>query len=177
MSLYVFFSFVWINELTNQKFRMTFFYFVNCCAMSYGPYMLLYKKSVLSEYQPYRVRRFSSFLNERQYFFIEHSRVKYFYCVVVKTEQANFDIWLFIAMYVDCVNLSNDNNCTNVFTWNTGSPCLSGLNRPWHFSITCWGHWSLWYLLCNQSNCWQTDYQGKYDENIVFIQIVVYFGT
>jgi len=33
---------------------MTFFYFVNCCALSYGPYFLLYKKSVLSEYQPYR---------------------------------------------------------------------------------------------------------------------------
>ena len=34
---------------------MTFFYFVNCCALSYGPYVMLYKKSVLSEYQPYRV--------------------------------------------------------------------------------------------------------------------------
>ena len=34
---------------------MTFFYFVNCCALSYGPYFLMYKKSVLSEYQPYRV--------------------------------------------------------------------------------------------------------------------------
>lgn len=33
---------------------MTFFYFVNCCALTYGPYIMLYKKSILSEYQPYR---------------------------------------------------------------------------------------------------------------------------
>jgi hypothetical protein len=33
---------------------MTFFYFVNCCALTYGPYIMLYKKSILSEYSPYR---------------------------------------------------------------------------------------------------------------------------
>ncbi|CAG5105599.1 Oidioi.mRNA.OKI2018_I69.chr1.g2276.t1.cds [Oikopleura dioica] len=33
---------------------MTFFYFINCCALTYGPYALIYKNSVLSEYQPYR---------------------------------------------------------------------------------------------------------------------------
>jgi len=37
---------------------MTFFYFVNCCALTYGPYALIYKNSVLSEYQPYRVSPF-----------------------------------------------------------------------------------------------------------------------
>ena len=34
---------------------MTFFYFINCCALTYGPYALIYKNSVLTEYQPYRV--------------------------------------------------------------------------------------------------------------------------
>ena len=110
---------------------MTFFYFVNCCALSYGPYFLMYKKSVLSEYQPYRVS------------------------LVIRAGPT-----FYIEMHVDCVDISDDNDSPNVSTWNFGAPSLTWLCRARHFPVTGRGHRPLWHLLCNQSNSWQTNYQG-----------------
>ena len=63
-------------------------------------------------------------------------------------------------MHVDCIDISDDNDSPDVSTWNFGAPSLPWFCRARHFPVTGRGHWPLWHLLCNQSNSWQTNYQG-----------------
>ena len=184
---------------------MTFFYFVNCCALSYGPYFLMYKKSVLSEYQPYRVSLVGalvSLLSCNHYWEVVVVWTFWYKthlqgCMTCHTSETSihvhydlFHVWNsftdlkmasmseflqkvininhfltkfeinFIEMYVNCVDISDDNDSSDVSARNFGAPGLPRLGRARHLPVPGRGHWPLRHLLRNQSNSWQTNYQG-----------------